>query len=152
MPSSINGCGTKYYGQRDFRADGSHITTNFFCLLFLPLIPIHSVRLIPHPKNSLLPFSKNYYQVLEKRWPNPVQVLFVYLCATVVVGQSILFFVYVQPYLKTQAPWLAYDWTEFILFCVTLIPLLLASRWLRSQAKERALPHRIDPNDPTPLG
>jgi hypothetical protein len=32
MPSNVNGFGTKYYGQRDFRADGSYITTNFFCL------------------------------------------------------------------------------------------------------------------------
>jgi hypothetical protein len=140
MPSSINGCGTKYYGQRNFRADGSHLTTNFFCLLFLPLIPLHSVRVIPDSKNSWLPFSKNYYQILEQRWPNPMQVLFVYLCAAVVIGQGILFFIYVDPYLKTQTPWLAHDWMEYILFCLTLIPLFLASRWLRNQAQRRALP------------
>jgi hypothetical protein len=151
MPSSINGCGTKYYGQRDFRADGSHVTTNFICLLFLPMIPIHSVRVIPDSKNSWIPFSNNYYQVLEKRWPNLVQVLFVYLCAAAVVGQGILFFVYVHPYLKTQTPWLAHDWMEYILFCLTLIPLFLVTRWLRTQAQKRALSQSLDPNSSTPI-
>jgi len=44
MPSSVNGCGTRYYGKRRFNPDGSYITTNFVCLLFIPLIPLHSVR------------------------------------------------------------------------------------------------------------
>ena len=42
MPSNINGFGTKYYGQRDFRPDGSYVTTNFFCLGFFPVVPLHS--------------------------------------------------------------------------------------------------------------
>ena len=107
--------------------------------------------MIPDAKNSWLPFSKNYYQILEKHWPNPVQVLLVYLCAAAVVGQGILFFVEVDPYLKAQTPWLAHDWMEYILFCLTLIPLLLVSRWLRIQAQKRALLQSLDPNSSTPI-
>ncbi len=151
MPSNINGCGTKYYGERSFRADGSHLTTNFFCLLFFPLIPLHSVRVIPDPKNSWLPFSKNYYVVLEKRWPNPLQVLSVYFSAAVVLGIVILFVVYVHPFLKVQAPVLAHDWCELILFCVVFSPVVLAWRWMRNQAYKRALSQNLDPNDSTPI-
>jgi hypothetical protein len=150
MPSSINGCGTKYYGQRDFRADGSHVTTNFFCLLFVPIIPIHSVRVIPDPKNGWLPFSKNYFVILEKRWPNPLQVLCVYLCAASVVGMAILFLGWVDPFLKVRAPWLTHDWIEPVLFFPFLIPPLLIPRWLRKVAHKRAMSQNLDPNSPTP--
>jgi len=88
MPSNVNGFGTKYYGQRDFRLDGSYVTTNFFCLGFFPVIPLHSVRVIPDPKNSWMPFSKNYYAILEKRWPNPLQVLSIYLWSAAAAGMA----------------------------------------------------------------
>ena len=39
MPSNVNGFGTKYYGQRDFRSDGSYVTTNFFCRVLFQLFP-----------------------------------------------------------------------------------------------------------------
>ena len=66
MPKSVNGIGTKYYGKRDLREDRSYLTTKFFCLLFMPLIPLHTVRVIPDPKNSWIPFSNNYYTILER--------------------------------------------------------------------------------------
>jgi hypothetical protein len=71
MPKSIYGFGTRYYGERDYRKDGSYLTTNFFCLLFFPIFPLHTVRVIPDPKNtewSLV--GENYYLVLEERAPN----------------------------------------------------------------------------------
>jgi len=137
MPSNVNGFGTKYYGQRDFRPDGSYVTTNFFCLAFLPVFPIHSVRVIPDPKNSWLPFSKNYYAVLEKRWPNPLQVLCVYLVAAAAVGMGILFFWKIDPFLKDSAPWLALGWVEAFLFCACLSVPVAAAVLLRGFLRKR---------------
>jgi hypothetical protein len=122
MPSNVNGFGTKYYGQRDFRADGSYITTNFFCLAFLPIIPLHSVRVIADPKNSAMPFSKNYYSILEKRWPHPLQVLSIYLWAAAAAAMGILFFWKIEPFLKVRYQWLTQGWQEAFIFaaCVAV--------------------------------
>jgi hypothetical protein len=151
MPSSINGCGTKYYGARDFRADGSHLTTNFFCLLFVPLIPLHSVRVIPDPKNSWLPFSKNYYVILEKRFPNLLQVLSVYFAGAVALALLIFTIAYVDPYLKENAPALAKQWIEMTLYVVALVPFFLIVRLWRNNAAQRGLAQSADPNDSTPI-
>jgi hypothetical protein len=43
-PFSFNGFGTTFYGMRDFRADGSYITTEWIVFACFPLIPIRSLR------------------------------------------------------------------------------------------------------------
>lgn len=137
MPSSVNGFGTKYYGQRDFRPDGSYITTKFFCLAFFPIIPLHSVRVIPDPKNSALPFSKNYYAILEKSWPNPLQVLSIYLWAAAAAGMGILFFWKIEPYLKERAPALSANWVEAFLFAACMAIPVVAGVLLRNVFRKR---------------
>lgn len=137
MPSSVNGFGTKYYGQRDFRPDGSYITTNFFCLAFLPVFPIQSVRVIPDPKNSAMPFSKNYYAILDKRWPNPLQVLCIYLVAAASVGMGILYFWKIEPSFKESAPWLTQGWMEACLLSVCLASPVAAGMLLRTFFQKR---------------
>lgn len=47
MPSTINGVGTAYYGNRDRSPDGSYVTTLFFALLYVPLLPLRSFRVLP---------------------------------------------------------------------------------------------------------
>jgi hypothetical protein len=118
MPSNVNGFGTKYYGQRDFRPDGSYVTTNFFCLGFVPIIPLHSVRVIADPKNSAMPFSKNFYSILEKRWPHPLQVLSIYLWAAAAAGMGILYFWKIEPLLNERFVWLTQGWQKAFLFAV----------------------------------
>lgn len=44
MPSSFQGFGTGFVGQRDFWPDGSYVTTEWHIYFFVPLIPIRSVR------------------------------------------------------------------------------------------------------------
>jgi hypothetical protein len=39
----LAGCGTRFYGATERRA-GTFVTTQWFCLLFIPLIPIQSYR------------------------------------------------------------------------------------------------------------
>jgi hypothetical protein len=45
MPYTFSGIGTHFYGKRDFREDGSYITTEWFVVFYVPLIPVRSLRL-----------------------------------------------------------------------------------------------------------
>jgi hypothetical protein len=47
MAYMFNGMGTTCYGKRDFRADGTFLTTEWFVFLFIPLIPFRSIRVTP---------------------------------------------------------------------------------------------------------
>lgn len=47
MNYSYHGIGIRYYGQRDFRPDGSCVTTRWFCVFYLPLVPLKSIRIRP---------------------------------------------------------------------------------------------------------
>ncbi|MDD2763341.1 MAG: hypothetical protein PHE83_05130 [Opitutaceae bacterium] len=45
MPYTFFGIGTKFYGKRDFRDDGTYITTEWFVFFYVPLQPLRSLRL-----------------------------------------------------------------------------------------------------------
>ena len=42
--TSINGFGITWYGKSDFHTDGSYITTCWIIALYVPLIPLYSLR------------------------------------------------------------------------------------------------------------
>ncbi len=44
MPRMINGVGTRFYGQCDWRRDGSFQTTEWFVLMYVPVMPLKSLR------------------------------------------------------------------------------------------------------------
>lgn len=44
MPYTLNGIGTRYYGETDRMSDGSYVTTAWFVLFFVPLLPYASYR------------------------------------------------------------------------------------------------------------
>lgn len=79
---SLNGIGTKFYGQRDFHADGSYITTQWLVFLYLPLIPLRSLRVVydgPGDQHSFIGLgSSSRYAVYERSRPNRKQVLYTY--------------------------------------------------------------------------
>jgi hypothetical protein len=81
MPRTIQGIGTEYIGQRDFRADGSYITTEWFAIV-IPVIPLRSLRVIRigNESGGWFPFvsSKDTYKVLETFRPNRRQIVCVY--------------------------------------------------------------------------
>ena len=58
MTMTINGCGTKLYGQCDWRHDGSHRTTKWFVLAYFPVLPLGSLRI----RNA----GGNRYHILEE--------------------------------------------------------------------------------------
>src|SRR6267143_2350417 len=82
MPYNFNGIGTTYYGQRDFRADGTYVTTEWIIFFCIPIAPLHSVRLTYQGQGKRkIPIgfgSVENYLVHQKTYPNWKQVLFTY--------------------------------------------------------------------------
>lgn len=89
MPFMFNGCGTAYYGRRDVGSDGSYLTTLWITLIWVPLLPLRTYRVLPTGKGfNALVFANSEY--LSQKAPfNWIQVRNVYLFALpvlVVVG------------------------------------------------------------------
>lgn len=134
VPKSTNGFGTRYYGERAYQSDGSYLTTNFFCLMYLPIFPLHSVRVIPDPKNSeWSPNKTNYYMVLEKRTPDVMQTASIYLCGLIVLAVTVLYFVYILPGL----PGMTSSWLAPIPLILMILPLFGIVLLLRKNARSR---------------
>src|ERR1700676_5503374 len=79
MAFTVRGFGAMDYGRRDFRPDGSYVTTLWFVCLYVPVIPIHSKRVRPTGEVKYYAlFPKRTYYLLEKTKPNLKQVASVY--------------------------------------------------------------------------
>jgi hypothetical protein len=83
MPFTFNGIGTALYGKREFQPNGSYITTEWFVLAYVPVLPIGSKRIVNTGKNDVV---YNSYVILERTPINIRQVLSVYAWWAVVVG------------------------------------------------------------------
>jgi len=79
MAFTFRGFGALNYGQREFRPDGSYVTTLWVVCLYVPVIPIHSkrIRRTGEVKYHAL-FPRRTYSLLLKTKPNPKQVASVY--------------------------------------------------------------------------
>lgn len=53
MSFLIHGTGVTCYGQCDFRPDGSHVTTEWMVLGYVPLWPVRSMRVKVTPRHFL---------------------------------------------------------------------------------------------------
>ena len=66
MPQLRNGIGTAYFGASDRRPDGSFVTTKWFVLLDVPLIPLGSTR-VRHLGATDKVFKKtDSYEIIER--------------------------------------------------------------------------------------
>lgn len=61
----VNGCGNKYLGQDDFESDGSYITTEWTCLLWIPIYPVASYRVYKKDTKHILLGTSTNYQVKQ---------------------------------------------------------------------------------------
>lgn len=62
--STLNGFGTTFYGQCDYELNGSYVTTNWFVLAYLPIIPLFSARVYyVHTANLSLTTEYRYQKV-----------------------------------------------------------------------------------------
>jgi hypothetical protein len=96
---SYNGIGTTIYGKREVnQADGSYIATKWFIILFFPLVPLGSYRVIKAkqkflsgswPSYQMIPVEMNLRQVINTYlvwWGIPL--LVIPLLITVAVSLS----------------------------------------------------------------
>jgi len=51
---TLNGCGVSLHGSRDKSPDGSHVATTYVTLVFIPLLPLASYRVVPQGNRSYL--------------------------------------------------------------------------------------------------
>lgn len=79
MPSSFNGIGTTYYGRREFRSDATYVTTEWFILFYIPIIPLGSFRVEFDGAMWRMFGSVQHYSVYEQTSLNWRQVLNTYL-------------------------------------------------------------------------
>jgi hypothetical protein len=73
MPFTYNGIGTKFYGQRDVKADGSYIATEWIVFIHIPILPIGSFRVWPTGESSnWILYSSTQYrsQKVPLCWPH----------------------------------------------------------------------------------
>ena len=89
MARTSNGCGTTYYGRRDKAADGSYVTTEFFCIFYFPLLPLRSWRVLP-VEYTRSGFSSTQTYRATRVPLNWRQVVNVYLVPICTVGGAIL--------------------------------------------------------------
>lgn len=77
------GCGDVFYGERDYWPDGSYVTTRWFALCYVPLVPLESLRLREvgtsktEYRGPIVSTSQDY-QIYRAGEPHKVQVLSVY--------------------------------------------------------------------------
>ena len=63
MPSTFNGTGTMYYGEKDIEPDKSFVTTEWIVLFFVPIIPIGSFRVLETGHENIIFGSSTQYLV-----------------------------------------------------------------------------------------
>jgi len=81
MPATVFSCGTKFYGKRDFQTDGSFVTTEWIIVGFVPLIPLHTLRVRVEGQDGIIfpiVYRSTNYRVLAKSRPMLKQVVCVY--------------------------------------------------------------------------
>ena len=136
MARSLVGCGTKFYGQRDFDPDGSFITTEWVVILSIPLIPLRSLR-VQQQGRSKLRFGLGWswttdYLINEKLSPSWKQVLCTYGLAIALIAWG----AFVLSLIKLHS---AIDGNAGLLILVSgVLAILILPRVLRHRAMRRA--------------
>jgi hypothetical protein len=80
LAQTFNGFGTKIYGKRNPRADGSFLTTKWVVLFWIPFIPLRSLRVkyIGPGDTTILPGWARKYIILAETRPDIRQALNIY--------------------------------------------------------------------------
>jgi hypothetical protein len=93
MAYSFQGFGTTFYGKRDFRPDGTYITTEWIVLFAVPVIPLRSLRVQdrgPAERRFAIGFgSSESYAVYVKTPPNIQQVVYTYAFIAFLVAWAV---------------------------------------------------------------
>jgi len=150
--TSIGGAGYSLFGCRRMSRDGSYIATEFFCILYVPLAPIKTLRVTPAPGQSRLPFvPKKFVQAI--RQPLDLsQVISVYLTAIAIIAYGLSFFEFAAPYLKGHSNLMDNGWLEMLAFLAWMWLPWFFMQSVRKRAMERASEDIRKLNSPKPIG
>lgn len=126
MPASINGIGTRFYGASSPRADGSVITTRWFTILYIPIIPLSSCRLIHLTGADTYQAASrsSYYTLVEKLPIQWLQVLKTYVFTLCYFGWIVAIGSGCSRLYPDSKPPVSVLWVVPILFPVPLYVLL----------------------------
>ncbi len=119
LAQTFNGFGTRLYGKRDRKPDGSFSTTKWVVIFWIPLLPLKSYRVkyAGPGETSFLPGWSRKYFVLSESAPDVRQVINVYsFLALFLLGGGLL---------SEANAGLVLSWTALLLWACT--PWLL--RW-----------------------
>lgn len=139
MPFSFHGFGTAYYGECDFRPDGSYVTTEWISAFLLPVLPFRSVRLVRMPGKdlNLVVVSSEGFLVIERTTLHWRQVMrtygFMACYAAYLVGLSTA-----VDSLGLSWGQISPTWAIVIFLFVLTLPLFLLL-FLRDKARRRAI-------------
>ena len=90
---NIFGFGTILYGSRDKnKDDNSYTTTGWITLLYFPVIPLGSYRVILEKQHGIIVGARTNYQKMEKIQFNKQQIINTYLLWYLPVLAVVLFF------------------------------------------------------------
>ena len=131
MAGTIQGFGTSFVGQRDFGRDGSYVTTEWVMLLFVPVVPLRSLRVSETTKDETQApiHSKQSYLVHRELPIHRQQVLYVYGFLVCYIGLCIL--------TASVSGFLPDRIAEAVLVVVIFVIPWFVPWYLRSRAKRR---------------
>lgn len=98
MAFSLYGTGTIFYGQRDFRPDGSYRTTEFVSIFHVPLVPRRTIR-VGHTidvNNYVIGYRhyvigyRHQFAMLGETAPDVHQVIAIYAFVAVILSALLL--------------------------------------------------------------
>jgi hypothetical protein len=141
---NLQGIGTTFYGRRDYDADGSYLTTKWFVVLFVPIVPIHSrrVALVDCRTESLGPtflsFDHRYIFHGKPTRPDLRQVIYTYSYMIFVAAWTYLVFRFLDRIASSlQNEFSPYVITFFLVSIPVLIPFALRRYARRMPAARR---------------
>ena len=146
MAFTFNGIGTKFYGQRDFRTDGSYITTEWVVFLYVPLNTFRSLRVGYLGRGDqgwsvgVASSASERYVVYEKHLPNWKQVLSIWGYLAFVVG-----WVYLVARVALAVSPRAFDHLTGIYSVLVAFMMAIPIPWLlRSSARRKVIAPSAD--------
>jgi len=132
MAYSFEGIGTTFYGQCDWRRDGSFCTTKWVVVFWIPLFPLTSHRLRRNwrpNERGFLGYSTGYY-VIENLPIDFNQVLRTYMFAIFHLAWCPLSFWICHEYLPLEAYRLPLQFVLVLVYVVAAyIPFLMVVCW-----------------------
>src|SRR5882724_2920451 len=95
MAFVFHGIGTMVYGERDYWPDGSYVTTEWFVIAWMPIIPLYSKRISYAQNSDYAKYDEREgFYIYGTTGVDRRQATFVYLWLALVAGPLVVFFTF----------------------------------------------------------